>query len=489
MPTYRPQGVSVNVVDNPRIINIAGAVRIPAIVGLGPTTLSVVDEAVAKSVEGGTDYLAAYSSTTTGVTVTKIANTAGVASGSLAYNLISDNGALYNSASASVSVAGAITWTGDDGGDVNVPSAGSVYYVSYTFDVPSTQLDPKTISDKDTLLATYGDESTSTGLLSIAGSIALENGSPAVLLVQASGSAYTEAAYKTAIDKLQTKKNINYVCVVFPSGSVTRAAQESLLTYAYSHMTTMNNNGRERGLAVGTPSLYSASDGFDTIGDSETSGTYLYRANALNNKNVLYVVPSRVRRKDGSNNWMELDGNYAAVAIAGLRAAQPRHSTPLHGQVVTGVTIEDEKWNEFQMNQLGGGGCLVLESRDGLVTIRDAITTDPTSANTQEESIADTERYLKVTLRESLKNQFTSKGKVIGPTTTIDVEHATAAILQSLVNSGELYAFGQVDDPTTGETKISAKQNAQEPRQIDVTCSVKYLYPFKFIAVTVSVYV
>jgi len=489
MPTYRPQGVTVNVVDNPRIINIAGQARIPAVIGLGPTSLSVVDEAVVKGASGATDYLAAYSATTAGVTVTKISTTPSVASGSLAYALVTNNGALYQLSSASVTGAGAVTWTGDDGSDANVPSVGATYYVSYTYNSPSTQYDPKTSSDKDTLLSLYGVEGTDTGILTIAGTIALENGSPAVITVQASGSVYSEAAYKTAIDKLQTKKNINYICVVFPSGSVTRANQETLLTYAYSHVVTMNNAGRERGLACGSPSPYSASDGIDTIGDAETSATYLYRANALTNKNVLYVVPSRIRRKDASNNWMELDSNYGAVAVAGLRAAQPRHSQPLHGQVIAGLVIEDEKWNEFQMNQLGGGGCLVLESRSGLVTIRDCITTDGTSANTQEESIADTERYVKTVLRDSLRNQFTSKGKVIGPTTTIDVENGTAAILQSLVNTGEIYAFGQVDDPSTGETKISAKQNRQEPRQIDVTCSVKWLYPFKFISVTVSVYI
>jgi len=118
-----------------------------------------------------------------------------------------------------------------------------------------------------------------TGLLTTAGSINLEHGAPSVMLVQASGSTYNVDNYKTAIDKLQKKGGIEQVVVVFPSGSVTRAQQETLLTYAFSHVQAMNQNKRERGLISGSPSTSFASDGIDTIGDASTTGTYVYRSN------------------------------------------------------------------------------------------------------------------------------------------------------------------------------------------------------------------
>jgi hypothetical protein len=151
--------------------------------------------------------------------------------------------------------------------------------------------------------------------------------------------------------------------------------------------------------------------------------------------------------------------------------------------------IEDEMWNPAEMDVMGAGNCLVLESRSGVVTIRDAITTDPTSANTTEISVVALARLVKRTLRTGLYNVFTNKGLVITPTTTLDVIAVTRSILQSLVNQGELYDFGHLDDPSTGELEISAQQNPLDPRQIDVTCSVKYLYPLKFVSVTVSTYV
>jgi hypothetical protein len=481
--SYKPAGTTVTVLDNPRIINLGEATRIPAIVALGPVTRVVVDEAVQRG-QGATDNLSMYPGS--GLSVGQITNTTGVTAGQLTYVQISANGALYSSpASASI---GTLTWPQGVLGP-NFPATGSVYYVSYQYTVPSTQYDPYTASDKNLIKARYGAESNSTGLLTIGGSIVLENGSPAVMLVQASGSAYIEANYKTAIDKLQKKDNIEQLVILFPSGSVTRAQQETLLTYAMSHVLTMSNNGKERGLMCGSPSATFVADGFDTIGDNSTVGTYVYRANALNNRNVVYVVPSYCTRPDANGNTMVLDGNYAAAAVAGVQAAQSNRSTPIGGFVVTGITLLDEKWNDFEMNQLGAADCLVLDSHSGVATIRDAITTDGTSADTQEISVVAVQRLVKRTVRTGLNNTYVGKGVVITNTTTSHIEGTTAAILQTLTTAGEIAGYGTVDNPTTGEVKISAKQNAQEPRQVDVTFSYRPAYPLKFLQVTVSVFV
>jgi hypothetical protein len=186
---------------------------------------------------------------------------------------------------------------------------------------------------------------------------------------------------------------------------------------------------------------------------------------------------------------MKLDGNYIAAALAGLRSAQPKRSTPVHGFVLTGFSIEDEKWNDMEMNRLGAASCCVIQSKSGIVTVRDDITTDPTSADTQEPSVVDVQRLVKETLRKGLNDVFSNKGKVINSTTVNDVVAVTTSLLQSLVRAQEISAYGKIDNPLTGETKVSAKQNAQEPRQIDVSCSYKPLYPLKWINVTVNVYI
>jgi hypothetical protein len=480
---YQPPSTNVNVLSNPRIINNNTGTRLTAIVGMGPMTRVVVDEAVIRGT-GSVDNLSNYPGS--GFILTQVASIPGITAGMPNAILISQGGQLYQSASASLSTVGQITWSG---AGLDIPASNTVYYTSYSFNVPSSQFLPSTQSDKKVIESIFGTESNTNGILTVAGSINLENGAPQVILTQASGSVFNVAAYQNAIDLLQKLVNVEQIVCVFPSGSVTRAQQESVFNYAYSHTQYMNTIGRDRGLMSGSPSSYYASDGFDTIGDISTPGTYLYRANALKSSDSVYLVPSRVRRYDPNGNLMELDANFTAAAIAGLQAAQPKRSTPLHGMTLAGLVIEDDKWLPAEANQLGGGNCLVVESHSGVVTIRDAITTDPTSADTQEISVRSVERLVKRTLITGLSNTYTSKGLVITAETPSNVAATTASLLQSLINDGEILTYGKQDNPTTGETKISAIQDTIEPRKINVTCSVSYLYPLKWISVTVSTFV
>ena len=492
MSAYRLPSTSVTILDNPRIIALGQDTRIPAIIGLGPSTRTVAYEAVKRG-SGSLDYLSVYSTTTpvTGVAVSIISNMPQDSPGSLAGLLISQGGTLYSTSSGSMSAGtGALTWNQPAIPESNVPASGSIYYVKYTYNVPATQYDPWTASDKTLISQRYGPEDVNDSILTVGGSLALENGSPSVMLVQASGSTYNYAGYTAAIDKLKKKSNIEQLVILFPSGSVTRAQQETLLTYAISHVAQMNTQGRERGLICGSPSIYFTADGFDVIGDSSTIPSYVYRAGALKDQNIVYVAPSRAQRTapDGFS-ILELDGNFIAAAVAGIQCAQTKRSTPIQGQVVAGLSIQDEKWNDSEIQQLGAAGCLAVKSISGTATIVDQLTTDPTSADTAEMSIISSKRLVERSLRDGLNNVYTSKGKVISPTMVASVEATAAAILQSLINDGELFAYGQINDPSTGETVITAKQNAQEPRQIDLTGSVKLLYPLKFIVVSTSLFI
>ena len=392
--------------------------------------------------------------------------------------------------SASVGATGTLTWP-ITSLNQDVPAPGSVYYVTYVADVPSTQYDPQEFSDKADIEARYGVENNTTGILTVGGSINLENGASSVLLVQASGSSYNEANYKAAIDKLLKRDNIEDLVILFPTNSsVTRAQQEVIMTYAFTHVMKANALGKERGLLYGSPSLQSASDGIDTIGDTSTPGTYAYKAFITSNEDITYVVPSRVRRKDSDGVYMELDANFAASAIGGLQASLLKRSTPMHEMVITGIEIEDNKWNDPELSRLTNAGCLPLTSRDSIVRIYDAITTDKTSADTEEKSVICQKRLVKRSLRDGLRREFLQgKGIVILPTTNIAVEAKIESLLGGLVRDREIFAYGTIDDPTTGERKILAKVDLTEPRRINADCSIKYLYALKFLRVSVSTYV
>jgi hypothetical protein len=496
MSQYSPPKVDVNVVPNPRVINIAGDARLLAIVGTGPTFRTVVDESVTRGL-GGTDYLAGYP--TTNVVISKIAKRTGLVytAGSSSNDIDAIPGlygSLYSGSMYGSVGDGRLNWSQDPVmvATGSVPASGSVYYVSYSYSVPSTQFLPTTFSDKNDLVSFFGPENNTSGSLSVAGSLALENGAPAVICVQVSGSSTnpTAAAYRDAIDKLRKKSNIEEIVCIFPSGSLTPSTlRDDVQTYLFQHTQLMGMKGRWRGMFYGCASPYYNPTGFDTIGDSSTPASYLGKASAYGHEDVIVPAPSYVWRFDSNNNRIELDASYLACAIGGRRSAEDLRSTPITGATLVGFTIEEEKWDMFQMDSLGAGGVCVVQNVAGVNTIRDAITTDSTSADTQEQSVIGQKRNVQRTLETKLFETYTNKGKTINPSTPRDVEATIRSILNAMRTEGEIFGYGTKDDPTTGETKITAVQDPQEPRRINATCSIKYLYPLKYITVTVSTYV
>lgn len=486
--SYHQPGTTVNVLLNPNLASLNQGTRYVAVVGLGPTSQSVVDEAVVRGT-GSTDYLAAYTSKVGGVSVSQIAETPNVTSGSVAGVLISQYGLLYNLASASVNASGSIGWPQSTGSITDVPSTGSIYYVRYTSNVPSTNYLPQLFYQKSDIAAAYGAENNTTGILTVAGDLVLEQGAAGVMLVQASGSSYSQTAYQSSIDLLQTKNNIEYVMAVFPSASVTRAQQETFQTYQYSHVIQMNNQNRERGMIIGSPSQYYTSDGFNTIGDNSTPGTFCYRANAFSDRNVIYVAPSKVWRSASNGTYFYLDGNFVAVAVGGAMLAQPLFSSQVTGITLAGLQTDNDVWNTNQMNQLGGSNVLVCFSTNNVFQIRDPLTTDNTNADTIEPSITQQERLVKRTLRDGITDTFIKKQAPITSGIINDVIANIRTNLQELVRQTEITAYGQKNDPSTGETIITAQQNVQNPKEIDASCSVAWVYPFKYANITVSTFV
>jgi hypothetical protein len=88
-----------------------------------------------------------------------------------------------------------------------------------------------------------------------------------------------------------------------------------------------------------------------------------------------------------------------------------------------------------------------------------------------------------------LDSIFLNKGIVIGPTTPGAVEEAVKSIWNSMVRDGFIFAYGTKTDPLTGEVPVKAVVDLSDPRQIDVTGAIKFLYPLNYIKVTFFVYI
>lgn len=524
-PIYTSPGTRAEVIPNPRLISLAEGIRVPAVVGFGPTrVIKGFDTPYQVSASGSNsagwtdelpfDNVKVYEVSTTFSFIGK--------SGSAGYEnnlftgISSDDysGDIWNSLDSEASnnlsdfevtgSIGNIVWfsnadNGDGisiGNDLNL----NAYYIHFSADVPATQYDATLFVDKVDIRAKYGGQqlaSSSTpdggatcGVLTVAGSMALEEGSPAIWLVQAATN--DVAGYKTAIDKLKKINGINYVLSVFPSGSWSQTDVDSVHAYMKSHAEQMSQDHimKERQTAIGDLWTGVSTGGSSGRAEDEVLSTYTGKAETYSSKRVTYAAPvDLIQRPDDSGRLVNLDGNYMQVAHTAKISAQEKVKTPVTGGSFASFSMPNNKYEETEMDILAAAGVSVFYSVDGLVKIRHSISTDPTNADTQELSVIEQENLVKRISRDKLNQAFIGKGITVDENTPSNVASTLEGILRTLVANKEIFAYGTKNDPATGETPITAFQDSVEPRRIQISASVKFLYPLNWISLTFSLYV
>lgn len=464
---YRPPHVRVESIANNRIINISEEDRIVAIVGPGPTTRSVTDEAVTR-VSGSAPSIDRLANSK--VTVTKVAAYPG-ATGS--YGNWSGNYIWVPGTGGTDT--GAILWMSGSSGN-GQPRDGETYYVTYTYPVPTTQYNPQLFVDSGDIENIYGIEASATGAITTGAKIVLENGAPAVMCLQISGSVDSSLVWTNTLNKLKKKDMVSYV-VPLASGSNSDDVRTAVLTHCLNESSP--DIGHEREAVFGL-----------TYGDNMSVDSYISTATAFSNKRAILVTPGiGVTRTLSDGRVKVLDGDYCAAAVAGAVTAQEKPIYPITGKIIVGIEIPDDQYEPYDMNRMGAVGVCVLYSKSGVIKCRHAMTTDTASADTEEISVVAADDLVRRITRNKLEDQFLGKGIVVNPNTSRNVEAAVRAIWGQLVRNGSIYAFGTKNDPTTGEVPISAVQDSSEPRKILVTGSIKYLYPLNYINVSFYTYV
>lgn len=452
--TYTPPSVRVTSIANNRIINIDENARIPCIVGEGPSTRTVTDTAITRG-SGAYDALPNSGSAVGYITLTAVSPYPGAAA-----NYSNWEGYFSTSGSSS------IYWDGTAGS--TKPREGEVYYASYTYAVPSDQFDPQLFVDSKDVKAFYGAESTGTGKLTIAANMALENGAPAVMCIQVQGNPAVGANWSTALDKLKKKSSIAYV-VPIASGS---AIQN--LVIAHVAIESNPDIGHERECIIGADS---------TVADVDD---FVDKADALDNKQVILVAPDADVERTPS---LTLGGEYIAAALSGLITGQDKVITPVTGKQIVGFTIPDDQYEPYDMNRMANAGVCVIYAKSGVNKVRHAITTDTSNADNREVSVVAADDLVRRITRNSLNDAYLGKGIVISESTPAAVAATVKSIWNSLVRDGLISSYGTKNDPTTGEVAITASQDSNEPTRINVTGSVKFLYPLNYINVEFYIYV
>jgi hypothetical protein len=494
---YSPPGTVVEVLPNPRLINLGDTTRLPAVVGYGRDRIWVTDQPVTATGTGTwTDILPGEAGGSTSVTITQIANVPAIVVGAPNY---SDQVYVTGYYGASP-IDGKVHWAVSGSSSPQTVIGGILgvvaqqYYASFNYAVPSTHYDPQLFVDKKDIYVAHGQENNasgtgSCGILAMAGDMVLEEGAPGVWLAQSETD--DVAGYKAAIDKLKRITSVSYVGAVFPSGSWSQANVETIQAYLKSHCQQMEQMSRERAAVIGDLNTLTASTGGRNK-DTEALATYVNKAANYKDKKVTYVHPAygtRTTSIDRVQTTLTLDGPYVAVAVMGKRAAQVKPIVSVSGMQLNSIQLENDKLQVTEQNILGAGSVCVVSSTDNVVTVRHDLTTDPTSADTQSPTVVEGEFLVKRNLRKKINDMYFGKGTLVTPQLPDSMAASTNAILDTMVANNDIYARGQVSNPASGEVPTRAWQDATEPRTVHITCSVKYLYNLDWCKISVSTFV
>ena len=471
---YTPPSVKVTSIANNRIINISDDVRIPAIVGPGPTTRTITDTPIARG-SANYDLLPTSGSA---VTITKVASYPGASATDTRWSLNGAGVQKYYNTSGST---GSVYWSTSVVAGTNKPLLGETYYLSYTYPVPSTQYDPQLFVDSSDVRAFYGGETTlgigttGVGALTMGANLALENGAPAVICLQTNGTLTSATTWSDAFAKLKKKDNIGYLVPLASGSSIKTVAHSAAILHV--NQESAPSIGHEQSAILGAYNVM-------TVENIVTATT------AIDDNRVIYLVPgTSVTRTLSDGTVVPIDGAWIAAALAGLLTSQEKVITPVTGKVITGFTIPDNQYEPYNMNRMAVNGACIIAARSGVSKIRHALTTDPTSADTSEISVVAADDLVRRITRTKLTDRFVGKGVVIDDSTMAAVESTIASIWGAMKRERLISNYGTKTDPTTGEVPISANRDAAEPTKINVTGAIQFLYPLNYINVEFFIYV
>ena len=175
------------------------------------------------------------------------------------------------------------------------------------------------------------------------------------------------------------------------------------------------------------------------------------------------------------NTTVALDGTYLACACAGIVTSQDA-ATPLTHKVLQGFRDIGLKLDNPTANMIASNGICIIENNPNFgIRVRDQLTCDPTSAETQEISVVRQLDFTAQSLRDVMDANIIAT-KIV-PGTVGTVQALATSTLQSLVNNKIIYGYKDV----------VARIDANDPRKIDLSCTVRPAYPCKYVEITIQV--
>ena len=428
----RVPGIIVRIVPDTGIVAPPLFQRYPLIIGSGDIELPVYDEAVTRAAYGALDAL----SKTGVLRIVQI----GDIPGSAKY----DEGVDY------VLSGNEVEWLG-----VAEPAAGAIYYVTYTYSLPTTAFTPTLYFDENLMYADHGQKTKVAGginPLTVAADISFRAGARGVLVAQLNpADGNTVQQYDAVIAKLEKITGMKLFLVPL---DVDPQINDDVFNHCV--ISSLATRKQERTMFVASAKNTSYAQ-FQAL-----PGIY---------RNGRAVVPICYNGEVSISGFTgTYDQVYIGAAIAGALCAADIGAgisdTPLSGFGCVG------DFTPAQYDILVQSGGSPVSSGGGVPRIVMAITTDTSNAINEDLGVQDIADYTKKYWRESLWNIY--KNARITPTFGSSLVSTSKTMLERLLS----------DQIIAGYKDITATPDIVEPRKFNMTGKIKPTFSFQWMDVT-----
>jgi len=450
--TYRAPGIYIKEVANPNSVSTSGAFNTTAIVAPASSTIPITNIVQTKG-SGSTDTIVDTNGTAYAAGVVNSVTAIGDLPGFENYTVTTDYTIADN----------VITWVSS-----NKPAEGAQYYVSITRNKVAADYLPIRFYSVDDCRTQYGYElvngvvnpMTMLSMLEMEG----RDGNGSILCTQTTDG--MTQSFLDAIDKLETEDVDTLIC----SG----VTNSTVRNYAIQHCTKMSSesNKHERTMFCAPETL------------TASIATINALSAAIANDRVTMITPPQVNVTaydygTGESVTTALSSIYAGANISGMESSADFDvATPLlNKQISTKITIDpDYDYIRAEKLSLGAGNNLILERNvlTEAVTIFDALTTDGTSAETQERSIRRIKDKVRKEVRFALEKRYIGQKNLLSVKSSIEM--TTSALLQNFIDAQIL----------TGKRNITCKQGT-DPRQLILTFQIQPVWAVKWVDVSFSI--
>jgi len=221
---------------------------------------------------------------------------------------------------------------------------------------------------------------------------------------------------------------------------VPATTNETILDSLITHVTTMSspNMKKERVLLM-------------SLDETKTIDDFVTKANTVFNERVMLFYPPKVVVNELG---IEVPGYYGALVYAARKTAVSL-GTPINDEPLLNISVT-EKLSYNKLRRLVLNGVAVIALENNVTKLVHGVTTRTDFIVYEEENIVDIADYVKYIWRTRLFEAF--KNTPITDTTLASVVTTSRRILEELKR----------DNIITSYSDISAVQDANEPRQINV---------------------